>query len=140
MSDTSATPAQLAAVGFAALAIGKAFDALEAVHFPLDDAQYAAMTQAVGGWLRERHGDAAVDAAKQALGDGALGSDDAEEDEIDAAVEAAKQGLAASFAILGEQRADAIEAAHQAGLAAIREALAEAYGEEAVSMRWSSAL
>ncbi|MGJ8513834.1 hypothetical protein R84981_002135 [Carnimonas sp. R-84981] len=125
---TAPTPSQLASVGFAALAIGKAFEALEQAGFPLDSDQQARLSQAVGTWLRNQLGDAEVDAAKQALGE-TLGGEDADDDEIGAAITAAGSSVAIIFSTLDDAPTEAFDAASEA----LHHALVDAYGEESIA-------
>lgn len=131
---TAPTPSQLASVGFAALAIGKAFEALEHAGFPLDNEQQARLSQTVGKWLREQVGDAEVDAAKQALGE-TLGGEDADDEEISAAINAAGSSIALIFSALDDAPAEAFDAASEA----LHHALVDAYGEESIAAQQANA-
>lgn len=124
----TATSVHTAAVGFTALAVGRAFEALEQAGFTLDSEQQARLSQAVGAHLREQWGDAEVEAAKQALGD-TLGGEDADDNEISAAVSAAGSSLALIFSKLDDAPLEAFEAASDA----LHQALVDAYGEESIN-------
>lgn len=130
----TATPAQIAAVGFAALAVGKSFEALEQAGVTLSVAQQGELSGAVGKWLRTHYDNATVESAKAALGE-SFASEDAAEDEVAAAVEAAGSSLAVIFSQLEDAPAEAIDSATDA----LHKALEDAYGEESIAALWQQA-
>lgn len=117
-----------AAVGFAALSIGKGHAALQEAGVSVEDTTLQAMTQAVSQWLRDRYSDAMIERAKTALGlSDAQQQDDADESVINAAQEACEMTLIQFFSPLPDSpaRQQAFEMASQA----MQRALLDAYGD-----------
>lgn len=126
-TETSLEQAK-AAVGFAALAIGKGHAALLDNEVTLDAATLEAMTQGVSQWLRTRYSSDMIDRAKTALGlSDAQQQDDADDTVIAAAHEASDAALERFFAPLAETTST--QDAFKTAQTALQHALYEAYGD-----------
>lgn len=134
MSTTIPTQAQISAVGFTALTIGKVFAQLEDAKANLSYEQLQGLTHPVGVWLREEYGDEVVEAAKEVLGAEPI-DHEASEEEVDAAVNAVKTSLALLLDKLHETNSS-IGLNHAQLTEELKLALAEAYDTEEVEKRW----
>jgi len=136
MSTTLPTQAQISAVGFTALTIGKVLAQLEDANVDLSYEQIQGLTHSVGVWLREEYGDEVVEAAKEVLGAGPI-DHEASEEEVEAAVNAVKTSLALLLDKLHETVSNS-ELDRTQLTETLKLALAEAYDTEEVEKRWSA--
>lgn len=134
MSTITPTQAQISAVGFTALTIGKVFAQLEDAKTDLSYEQLQGLTHPVGVWLREEYGNDVVEAAKEVLGADPI-DHEASEEEVDAAVDAVKTSLALLLDKLDETQSN-IELDRTQLNNELKLALTEAYDTEEVEKRW----
>lgn len=117
-----------AAVGFAALTMGRTMAELETLGKVPEASAWQQATQAISQWLREQYGDDYVDQAKALLGDAAMAQESDDEEVAQAAQSACQTALAL---LLEHCVAESVaKEVHEHVTAAMQTSWLNAYGDE----------